>query len=287
MTDSPIADQGAAQLILHPTDFSESSRLALVHALRLAVQNRCRLDLLHVGKDIDSAWDEFPSIRELLGSWGLVPQNATKDDVVKLGMHVVKAVSRSSNVVESVEVYCLRRPVDLVVLPSAGRHGVNAWLQPSKAEKIAKQVAEHAIPTLFVPESGEGCVDAQTGNVCLHRILVPVDHEPPSTEAVSRGLRALSQFGESEAELTLLHVGEAKDFPEIELPPSHVTINRVARPGDPAAEILASATELNANAIIMVTAGTHGMWDVLRGSTTDRVLHQAPCPVLAIPAYPF
>jgi nucleotide-binding universal stress UspA family protein len=34
----------------------------------------------------------------------------------------------------------------------------------------------------------------------------------------------------------------------------------------------------------MATAGHQGLFDDLRGSTTERVLRDAPCPVLAIPS---
>jgi nucleotide-binding universal stress UspA family protein len=34
----------------------------------------------------------------------------------------------------------------------------------------------------------------------------------------------------------------------------------------------------------MPTAGRQGVVDALRGSTTERVIRQAPCPVLAVPA---
>ena len=33
--------------VLHPTDFSESSRLAFAHALRLALSGRTRMYVLH------------------------------------------------------------------------------------------------------------------------------------------------------------------------------------------------------------------------------------------------
>jgi nucleotide-binding universal stress UspA family protein len=33
----------------------------------------------------------------------------------------------------------------------------------------------------------------------------------------------------------------------------------------------------------MVTEGSHGFLDALRGSTTQQIIRQAPCPVLAIP----
>jgi nucleotide-binding universal stress UspA family protein len=34
----------------------------------------------------------------------------------------------------------------------------------------------------------------------------------------------------------------------------------------------------------MPTAGRHGFLDALRGSTTEQVLHRAPCALLALPA---
>ena len=39
-----------------------------------------------------------------------------------------------------------------------------------------------------------------------------------------------------------------------------------------------------ANLLIMVTKGTDGFLDVLRGTTTEQVLRKAPCPVLSVPA---
>ena len=55
------------------------------------------------------------------------------------------------------------------------------------------------------------------------------------------------------------------------------------RSGDVVEGILAAAADMRANLIGMATAGHHGLLDALRGSTTERVLRHAPCPVLAIP----
>jgi nucleotide-binding universal stress UspA family protein len=44
------------------------------------------------------------------------------------------------------------------------------------------------------------------------------------------------------------------------------------------------ATEQPADLIAMATEGHKGFLDVLRGSTTERVLRDARCPVLAVPA---
>lgn len=39
-----------------------------------------------------------------------------------------------------------------------------------------------------------------------------------------------------------------------------------------------------ADLIAMPTGGRHGFLDALRGSTTERVLHPANCPLVALPA---
>ncbi len=44
-----------------------------------------------------------------------------------------------------------------------------------------------------------------------------------------------------------------------------------------------AATEFDVDFIGMPTAGNHGVLDALRGSTTERVIRHAPCPVFAIP----
>jgi nucleotide-binding universal stress UspA family protein len=56
------------------------------------------------------------------------------------------------------------------------------------------------------------------------------------------------------------------------------------RKGDPVEAITDFANEWPADLIVMPTAGHVGYLDALRGSTTERVLRQAPCPVLAMPA---
>ena len=56
------------------------------------------------------------------------------------------------------------------------------------------------------------------------------------------------------------------------------------RNGDPVDQILAAADEVEADLIVMPTAGRTGVFDALRGSTTERVLRRAQCPLLAVPA---
>ena len=54
------------------------------------------------------------------------------------------------------------------------------------------------------------------------------------------------------------------------------------RIGDVVGTIAVAA--MRADLLAMPTAGRQGLGDILRGSTTERVLRDAPCPVLALPA---
>jgi nucleotide-binding universal stress UspA family protein len=270
-----------ARFILHPTDFSESSQLAFAHALRLAISNEANLSLLHVGKDSHHGWELFPPIRGTLESWGLLESGTRRSQLRdQLGIGIEKVIAEDRDVVEAIRGFFDRRPIDFMVLATSGRDGLASWLKPSTAEKIAHRVS---VPTLFVPANCHGCVDPKTGTVTMKHVLVPVDHQPRADAAVARGLRAISVYGGDQADLTLLHVGDST-FPDVDLPDGDWNVRYSTRGGDPAAGILGAADELEANLVVMVTEGSHGFFDVLRGSTTDQVLRHSRCPVLAIPA---
>ena len=71
--------------IVHPTDFSRSSRLAFAHALKLALQSKADLELVHVkrhkiGDEKDVQWSDFPGVRATLARWKVLPPNAKPGD---------------------------------------------------------------------------------------------------------------------------------------------------------------------------------------------------------------
>jgi nucleotide-binding universal stress UspA family protein len=61
------------------------------------------------------------------------------------------------------------------------------------------------------------------------------------------------------------------------------TWNAIARAGTPADIILQTATELLSDLIVMTTDGPDGFLDGLRGTTSQRVLRKARCPVANLP----
>jgi nucleotide-binding universal stress UspA family protein len=54
--------------------------------------------------------------------------------------------------------------------------------------------------------------------------------------------------------------------------------------GDVVDVILGMGEDFDVDLIVMVTSGHDSLLDMLRGSTTERVLRGARCPLLAIPA---
>ena len=270
-----------ARYIVHATDFSPQSELAFAHALRLALTNNATLSLLHVGESADTEWDRFPSVRQTLQRWGLLEAGADRADVSKLGITIKKIIAEQDNVADAIAGYLMNHPVDLLVLATEGRRGLAAWLHPSVAEKAARRMS---VPTLFVPDKSRGCVSLENGQVEMDQVLVPIDHEPPAEAAVERGLRAIEAYGHEQSKLTLLHVGPKSEFPVVRIPLGPWHVEQVAREGSPVAEILDVAEQCQANLLIMVTQGTEGFLDVLRGTTTEQVLRQTPCPVLSVPA---
>ena len=61
------------------------------------------------------------------------------------------------------------------------------------------------------------------------------------------------------------------------------TWTHTVRSGDIVEEILQVAQEEQPNLIVMPTQGHNGFLDALRGSTTERVIREAHCPILAVP----
>ncbi len=57
---------------------------------------------------------------------------------------------------------------------------------------------------------------------------------------------------------------------------------RVVRQGEPYLEILSVARELGMDLIILSTHGRTGLARVLMGSTTEKVVRHADCPVLVV-----
>ena len=139
----------------------------------------------------------------------------------------------------------------------------------------------------------------------FRKILVPVDFSSASERALQYALPLAAQF---DGEIVLVHVIESGryvgDFTESESSMTEIPrkvdekllslvsasgspdlVKKVeVRAGRPFHEIALAARELGSDLIVMASLGRSGAVDVLLGSTVERVVRHAPCPVLVVRA---
>jgi universal stress protein A len=139
----------------------------------------------------------------------------------------------------------------------------------------------------------------------LKRILAPVDFSECSRKALQYAAPFCAQF---QASLVLLHVVEvpyvASEVPVVQLDQWQTQMNEnaihrltalkqeanlrglkvenVIRIGNPYREIVAAAKEMPADLIILSTHGHTGFSRMFMGSTAERVVRHASCPVLVV-----
>ena len=263
--------------IVHPSDFSDASRTAFAHALKAALIAKSKLTLIHVTKDDERDWTEFPGVRDTLEAWGILPPASSQKAVLDLGIDVAKIIGRGPDPVEGVLSYLEEHSADIIVL--ATRHHGFDWLHQSISEPVARK---SRAMTLFVPAEGRGFISPADGSVSLRNILIPVAETPTPGPAIAGAARVVRQLKAEEGTVTLLHVGEEE--PPVATPQVPGWKWRTAlKTGNATDVTLETAKEIEADLIVMSTDGRSGFLDTLRGSHSERVLRRAPCPVLAIP----
>ncbi len=171
--------------------------------------------------------------------------------------HELRRIEDADDVADAVSEALRALGPILVVVGTHGRHGLSAFVQPSVSEAIARNVDA---PVLFVPNGCRGFVDAQTGRLAIRRILIPAHTEQDATAGLAAARALIATLPIATPALELLHVEQER------------------------AIIEAAAAEPDGCLIIMATRGHDGVSDVLRGSHTERVIRDAPCPVLASPS---
>jgi nucleotide-binding universal stress UspA family protein len=281
MTTSHLLEEVRVKSIFHPSDFSEASEVAFVHALKIALVTRATLTILHVQASPGTDWQDFPGVRDTLERWRLIPMGSPRSVVAKLGITIKKVIASSSDPVKACLGFLEQHPEDLVVLAVHQREGRARWLEKSVGQPIARASGQM---TLFIPHGVEGFVSRQDGSVSLRNILIPVTCKPSPQPGVEAAVRLIRNLQLPPGVVTLLHVGPAAEMPLVKLPvDTDWTWNAMARAGEPADIILQAATQLCSDLIVMTTDGPDGFLDGLRGTTSERVLRKATCPVANLP----
>lgn len=176
-------------------------------------------------------------------------------------------------------------------------------MKKTPAKKAARSAAKPA-----PDNSARPVIDLVPSFLRLKKILVPVDFSEFSAKAITYAARFAEQFG---ATLVLTHVVEPVHYPEsVIIPPEMEEANRerlklaraslaefvkrqvpagiatesVTRLGHPFSEISAVAKDFDVDLIVIATHGHTGLKHLFLGSTAERVVRLAPCPVLTVRA---
>jgi len=192
------------------------------------------------------------------------------------------------------------RSVDLIVMRSR-RRPYAAALLGSTAETVCRTAP---CPVLVTHTSEQDWAGMTTNEVGLQRVLVAYDFSSDSELALAYGLSLAQEY---QAEMHVLHVLPLRpsrpESPEVAFLPlsgdngfreaalklnvavpaetrSWCDVKQAVREGYPYREVLAYADEQNIDVICMGASGTGFGMRALFGSNSDRVLRQAPCPVL-------
>jgi nucleotide-binding universal stress UspA family protein len=261
--------------VVVPTGFGGEDLRAVAHGLRLAHAMGTSMTQLHRGNP--GEMDPALGVRHVLERWGALPEGSRREDVVALGFWVRKAGVRTGDLRKAVVQFAENNALDVLVL-SPGRSGFGRLAGGPTA-------GDAESPTLFLPRDSGNLVDPESGASRLRTILVPVAKEPSAQSAVNLGFSLAKHLKAAEGRVILLRVGDDAADATVDVPERDGWSHEwTSASGTPAAEICRVAREAGADVISMTTSGRRGFLDALRGSTVERVVADAPCPVLATPA---
>lgn len=271
--------------ILHPTDLSPHCQPAFVHALRLALSNQGNLEILYCSTESgDPPFDRFPRVRQKLIRWGVLPEGASKQEVVDLGVHVRKQVVWGDPTREIAN-ESFERDSDLLVMASHARGGWRRLLSESVSTNALQQAR---IPGLLLPRDEAGFVNQHTGEFQLDRVLIPVAPQPESWSALVAATRMVASLKPGSGILLQIYVGQSHDFPGgrcPEAPPGWVWEQKVVA-GQPVAELMKFAEEWRPQLAVMASQGQDSWRDRWFGSTLEQLLGKLHCPILVVPPQP-
>jgi nucleotide-binding universal stress UspA family protein len=281
--------------ILCPVDFFPASEAAVEYAAALASNYEAELHLLHVVATIVPTSFEVaipPADITQLAEEGSRRELKKLETAVRDTGVQVHAELRSGDVFDEIKRAIEIEKPDLIVMGTHGRRGVERWFMGSTTEKLLRH---SPVPLVTIRESGEKFVQTR-----FQRILVTTDFSEGTLDALNY---AFSVAQENESKLTLLHVlhdasadsfgkyreavvtGVRKQLDDLVPAEARNWCDIVSRvdSGVPYRIILQALEDEKIDLLVMNIHGK-GMLDrALLGSTAERVVRAASCPVMMIP----
>jgi len=293
--------------ILCARDFSPASDRAFGYAVELAERTGATLHLMHVEEIPLGFFQGDPSPAP--GEQALREQFEARcqDDLADLPVsldddHLTLTAGRSDAVAPALVEYATKHDVDLLVMGTQGRRGVERALFGSVAEEVLRTAPCPVLTTRAVEEDGPGpCLPEP-----IDQVVAPVDFSESSRAALRYAARLASTYG---VPLTLIHVVNLPKLPaaygiefseqmdlrtrataELErwkeaVVPATQDASCVIASGEPVAAILEAASTPG-DLLVMATRGLSGVQRMMLGSVAEGVLRGASGPVISSRSFP-
>ncbi len=286
--------------IVAPVDFSKPCLHGLATAVSLARRCGARLTILHVVKHLPHG------SRVVLGAAGLQQewQRCARENLAEfVRAHVpedvhAEQVVREGKAFDVIVREAAKRGCDLIVTATHGYTGLAHVLIGSTAERIVQHAA---CPVLVV----RGRDETHNAELAPRWILVPTDFSENSRKAFPLASALAAEFG---AKLILAHVkpgipmtGEIPlNFTQQQIDAIHAQAETRLRKfrsehfsedldtttlvleGEAHQCLVQAITSDDPGLIVIATHGHTGWEHALIGSTAERVVRHAPCPVLVV-----
>jgi nucleotide-binding universal stress UspA family protein len=292
--------------ILFPTDFSCCAEQAFSHAARLAARCDAELHVLHVTEPhhtgvplLEGMQLDEHDVAEQLRIAVAEAHEADADGEERRGARVLNVQIEDESAIEAILDYAETQGIDLIVLGTHGRQGLNRLLLGSVADALVRLAP---CPVLTVRQQTERAKRPP------NRLLVPIDFSDSSRLSLDVAKELAVLYG---ASLDLLHVVQEMELPHVygiepvvvaepmlnerirqalvALADEHidgVVSTRVhVAGGIPARDIVEFAEERGTDMIVIATHGLTGLKRLFLGSVTERVVRMAPCPVLTVKSF--
>jgi nucleotide-binding universal stress UspA family protein len=284
--------------ILCPVDFFPASDAAVDYAVGLAAAYDAEVHLLHVITPIAAGTYEYAiDTTDFMKDM----EERSMEEMNRLAARlrasriVVDSKVRTGDVYEEIKAALEDLKPDLIVMGTHGRRGVERWFMGSTTEKLLRHTP---VPLVTISATGE----KSSHTPRFRRILVTTDFSEGTADALAY---AFSVAQENQSKVVLLHVlhdipvdvpskyrdslvqGVVKQLEDL-VPVEARSWCEVAprvETGIPYQVILQTAQEDAADLVVMNIHGK-GMLDrALLGSTAERVVRAACCPVMMIPPF--
>ena len=291
-----MPDEGALRTIAIATDFSPNALPAFAWALELARRHCSELVLVHALLPETAPAPDFVPMPErfyrTVRDEARAKLEALMAEVRPAGLSVsVELVVGSS--VSGVVAAAERRAADVIVVGTRARSG---WRRLVVGSTAAQLVRDAPLPVLTVHPGHRG------RGAITRTVLVPTDFSAGAARATESALRVLPP--EQPARIVLLHAHRPDERSARDAAAAaraarddlqarahacarpDVVVDAEIAPGAPAPTIAEHAARVGADLVAMATRRRPALERLWIGSTAERVIAAAPCPVLTVRATP-